>query len=194
MKRIFINILISAITAMLLATKITGTINNDKYIDKARMISNVDIVSRSELIKEMLKEIKNKPEEVVEVETIEEIEIIEEVEEIEETQEEMFAKEIVVELTGYCDCAYCCGIETGITAMGTHTRVGVIAVPQELELGTEVYIPLLTPYKSDGVFYGEDRGGAIIRKSDGTFVLDVWFPTHEQALEFGRRTTVAYLK
>lgn len=114
-------------------------------------------------------------------------------EEIEDIKNNILLNKIAVELTGYCDCAYCCGIETGTTAMGTHTRVGVIAVPQELELGTNIYIPLLTPYKSDGVFYGEDRGGEIIRKSDGTFILDVWFPTHEQALEFGRRTTFAYI-
>lgn len=200
MKRRFIKLLILTISTVLLTSGTPKKVNIDKSLSKVSVIDNVEIKSRKELIEEMIaeaEEIKRLKEialkEAEKIEQVEEIESEEEVIEESEIIEENYLTPITVELTGYCDCAYCCGVETGITAMGTHTRVGVIAVPQELELGTNIYIPLLTPYKSDGVFYGEDRGGAIIRKSDGTFVLDVWFPTHEQALEFGRRTTTAYL-
>lgn len=101
---------------------------------------------------------------------------------------------INVELTGYCNCSICSDNWGGITAMGTNTRVGVVAAPTEIPLGSTLFIPGLTPYKSDGIFDVQDRGGAVKRKADGTYIIDVWFPTHEQALEFGRRNMVAYLK
>lgn len=125
-------------------------------------------------------------------------------EEIEELKKELEVKEaelkslassqITVELTGYCNCSYCTQSGKGITAMGTQTRIGVIATPQEIPLGTTLYIPFLKEYKNDGMFIAEDRGGAIQKKADGTYIIDVWFPTHEQALEFGRQKTVAYIK
>lgn len=104
------------------------------------------------------------------------------------------SREISVELTGYCNCYSCTQSNKGITAMGTKTRVGVIAAPQNISLGTSLFIPHLTNYKSDGIFHVEDRGGAVQQKSDGTHVIDVWFPTHEQALAFGRVKTVAYIQ
>lgn len=106
---------------------------------------------------------------------------------------ESLSKEIKVELTAYCNCSICTGQELGITAMGTTTRVGVVAVPQNIPLGSKLYIPDLTYYKSDGVFHAEDRGGAIQMKDDGTYIVDIWMPSHEQALQFGRQTMTAYI-
>lgn len=100
---------------------------------------------------------------------------------------------IKAELTAYCNCSICTGQWGGQTAMGTTTRVGVVAVPKSIPLGSKIYIPGLTNYKSDGIFHAEDRGGAIVVKSDGTYHIDVWMPTHEQALKFGRQQMTVYL-
>ena len=100
---------------------------------------------------------------------------------------------IKAELTAYCNDSICSGPWGSKTAMGTKTRVGVIAVPKNISLGSKVYIPSLKNYKSDGIFHAEDRGGAIKVKSDGTYVIDVWMPTHAQALAFGRQKTTVYL-
>ncbi|MBO7654421.1 MAG: 3D domain-containing protein [Kiritimatiellae bacterium] len=105
----------------------------------------------------------------------------------------------VVEVTGYCNCRKCCSWERswlgfgppvvskgadkgkpkqiGITASGTRARHGTIAADTSvLPFGTVVEIP--------GYGYGrvEDRGGAI--KGDG---LDLWFPSHQAALQWGRK-------
>lgn len=100
---------------------------------------------------------------------------------------------IKAELTAYCNCLKCSSSPQHLTAMGTTTRLGVIAAPKTIALGTQVYIPDLTFYKSDGIFSVEDRGGAIKVKADGTHIIDVWFPSHEKALEFGRRQATIYL-
>lgn len=102
-------------------------------------------------------------------------------------------REISVELTGYCNCSYCSGGWGSRTAMGTRNRVGVIAMPKEIELGSKVSIPALNWYKSDNTFSVEDRGGAVVKKSNGAYVVDVWFPTHAEALKLGRVKTKAYI-
>lgn len=79
------------------------------------------------------------------------------------------------------------------TAMQTTTRIGVIAAPSNIPLGSKMYIPELENYKPDGMFDVEDRGGAIKVKKDGTYVIDVWVPSYEEAKQFGRKTTTIYL-
>lgn len=56
-----------------------------------------------------------------------------------------------------------------------------------------MYIPELANYKQDGMFDVEDRGGAIKIKNDGTYGIDVWVPTYEEAVEFGRKKSIIYL-
>lgn len=102
-------------------------------------------------------------------------------------------KAINVELTAYCNDEQCSGEYGGTTAMGTQTRVGVVAAPSNISLGSQLYIPDLSYYKDDAVFNVEDRGGAVKVKDDGTYVIDVWFPTHEQVEQFGRVKTTAYI-
>lgn len=114
---------------------------------------------------------------------------LEQVEETKETNRKL----INVELTGYCNGEQCSGNWGGITALGTETRVGVVAAPSSISLGSKLYIPDLSYYKEDATFDVEDRGGAVKMKDDGTYIIDVWFPTHEQALEFGRVRTTAYI-
>ena len=100
---------------------------------------------------------------------------------------------IKVELTAYCSDEECSGSWGSQTALGIQTRIGVVAAPSNINLGSKLYIPELEYYKSDGIFYVEDRGGAVKVKEDGTYIIDVWFPTHEQTVEFGRKTTTIYL-
>ena len=107
--------------------------------------------------------------------------------------EEPKGKRINVELTAYCNDEQCSGDWGGKTTMGTETRVGVVAAPSNISLGSKLYIPDLSYYKNDAVFNVEDRGGAVKVKDDGTYVIDVWFPTHEQVEQFGRVKTTAYI-
>ena len=102
-------------------------------------------------------------------------------------------KMINVELTAYCNDERCSGKWGGTTAPGTETRVGVVAAPSSISLGSKLYIPDLSYYKTDSVFDVEDRGGAIKTKEDGTYMVDVWFSTHEQVEKFGRIKTTAYM-
>ncbi len=102
-------------------------------------------------------------------------------------------KPISVELTAYCNDEQCSGKWGGTTTMGTETRLGVVAAPSSISLGSKLYIPDLSYYKNDAVFNVEDRGGAVKMKDDGTYIIDVWFPTHEQVEQFGRVRTTAYI-
>ncbi len=105
---------------------------------------------------------------------------------------------VTILTTGYCRCGKCCGWKrnwllrpvyssgplkgkikkVGITASGTHARKGTIAADtRRFPFGTIMYI--------EGYGYGrvEDRGGAI----KGAHI-DLFFRTHNQALEWGRQT------
>lgn len=79
-------------------------------------------------------------------------------------------------LTAYCPCPQCCGQwADGITYTGTTaTASRTIAVdPDVIPLGSTVYI--------DGQAYiAEDIGGAIKGNR-----IDVFFPAHDEALQFG---------
>lgn len=100
---------------------------------------------------------------------------------------------IEAELTAYCNCEICSEAWGSQTAMQTHTRVGIIAVPKDIPLGSKIYIPDLKGYKEDGIFDAEDRGGAVIIKDDGTHIIDIWLKTHEEVKEFGRKKAMVYL-
>lgn len=107
------------------------------------------------------------------------------------------ARVIRMEVTAYCHCGDCCGWrrnwlgrpvynygpkegqrkQVGITASGTRVRPGTLAADtSRFPFGTIMYVP--------GYGYGvvEDRGGAIRGNK-----LDVYYRTHEQALEWGRQ-------
>ncbi len=107
------------------------------------------------------------------------------------------ARVVRMEVTAYCHCGQCCGWrrnwrgrpvynygpnkgqpkEVGRTASGTRVRLGTLAADtSRFPFGTIMYVP--------GYGYGvvEDRGGAIRGNK-----LDVYFRTHQQALEWGRQ-------
>lgn len=93
-----------------------------------------------------------------------------------------------VELTGYCSDYECNKpYDNGITASGVYASKGTVAVPKNIPLGSKIYI--------NGVEHrAEDRGGAIIVRDDGTYIVDVWFPSHQKALDFGRVKATMYKK
>ena len=103
--------------------------------------------------------------------------------------------------TGYCKCGKCCGWKrnwygravhdygpnkgkkkvVGLTASGTMARPGTIAADTKIyPFGTVIYV--------EGYGYGrvEDRGGAI-----NGHHIDLYFRSHKQALEWGKRTVKA---
>ncbi|MGN0451459.1 MAG: 3D domain-containing protein [Acutalibacteraceae bacterium] len=84
--------------------------------------------------------------------------------------------------TGYCPCMQCCGKTDGITATGTQATAGrTIAVdPAVIPYGTEVVI-------NGHTYVAEDCGGAI-----NGYDIDIFFNTHDEALQFGRQTLTAY--
>lgn len=106
---------------------------------------------------------------------------------------------VPLEVTGYCDCQICCGWKrswwrfgkpviasgpnkgqpkaVGVTASGTKAQRGTLAADTRyFPMGTIMYIP--------GYGWGrvEDRGGAIKGNK-----LDLFFDSHEEALEWGRK-------
>ena len=87
-------------------------------------------------------------------------------------------------VTAYCPCEKCCGKwADGITASGHKIQPGdhFVAAPKAFPFGTTMIIP---GYPLAGQAGEEvevkDRGGAI--KGD---CLDVFFPTHQEALNWG---------
>lgn len=91
-------------------------------------------------------------------------------------------------LTAYCSCEKCCGKSVndpyyGITASGTIATAGrTVAVdPTVIPIGSEVVI-------NDHTYIAEDVGGAIKENR-----IDVYFNSHEEALEFGVQYADVYL-
>ena len=89
---------------------------------------------------------------------------------------------IMMQVTAYCPCKKCCGSKAqGITASGKNVSYNngrFVAADRSMAFGTKLIIP----------GYGEqaveviDRGGAIKGNK-----LDVFFPTHAEALKWGRQ-------
>lgn len=88
------------------------------------------------------------------------------------------------EVTAYCPCELCCGPHADrVTASGMSVDGPVkhwIAAPAHYPFGTVMRVP---GYGQGQPVCVMDRGGAITGDR-----LDVYFSTHEAAIEFGRRT------
>lgn len=95
----------------------------------------------------------------------------------------------VYDVSAYCPCKKCCGpTARGITASGVQVQRGMCAAPKSIPFRTVLYIP------GYGKAVVQDRGGAI--KAAGSWYkgkklrydrLDVYFPTHKEALKWGRK-------
>lgn len=87
-------------------------------------------------------------------------------------------------ITAYCPCSKCCGKETGITASGTQAQEGttVAADINVLPFGTKISI--------DGVGERivEDTPADYIVKKYDSRIIDLYFESHQDALEFGKQT------
>jgi 3D (Asp-Asp-Asp) domain-containing protein len=89
--------------------------------------------------------------------------------------------------TAYCSCKKCCDKDPsskwyGITASGRKARWGTVAVDRRLiKLGSRLRIEGFPKT----IFRADDVGGAIKGKH-----IDLWFPSHRKALEFGRQKLV----
>ena len=92
-------------------------------------------------------------------------------------------RHVLMEVTAYCPCTKCCGPHAhGTTASGrrvTHNDGKFVAADSKLPFGTELIIPGYADGQAVEVL---DRGGAIKGNR-----LDVFFPTHKEALKWGRR-------
>ena len=109
-----------------------------------------------------------------------------------------YGRAVRIETTAYCPCGLCCNWKldkyghpviatgryrgkpkaVGITASGTRAHPGTIAADTRYyPIGTVIYVP--------GYGYGvvEDRGGDI----RGRRRLDLFFNTHQEARQWGRR-------
>jgi 3D (Asp-Asp-Asp) domain-containing protein len=92
--------------------------------------------------------------------------------------------------TAYCSCKKCCDKDPssrwyGITASGRKARWGTVAVDRRvIGLGTRLRIEGFPKT----IFRADDVGGAIKGKH-----IDLWFPSHREALEFGRQKLVVEL-
>jgi len=90
---------------------------------------------------------------------------------------------IRMEVTAYCPCKKCCGENAqGITASGHEISYNqsrfVAADTDRLPFGTKLIIPGYSTTAVEVI----DRGGAIKGHK-----LDVFYPTHEEALQWGRQ-------
>lgn len=89
---------------------------------------------------------------------------------------------VKMRVTAYCPCSRCCGrYSDGVTACGHKIRTGdiFVAADKRYPFGTEMLIP---GYGNSQRVQVLDRGGVIKGNR-----LDVFFSTHEEALEWGVR-------
>ena len=85
--------------------------------------------------------------------------------------------------------AYCID---GTTATGTHTRRGICAGKREWFGKTAVVYADNHGEIGDliGIYKVEDTGGDPIRSGK---VLDIWVPSYDEAIQFGRRKVHVYI-
>ena len=90
-----------------------------------------------------------------------------------------------VTATGYTHTDAGCDL---ITSTGTTVRYGTVAVdPRFIPYGTRMLIVSHDGERYYGVATAEDCGGAIKRDK-----MDLYFPTYEECIEFGRRRCTIY--
>ena len=90
-------------------------------------------------------------------------------------------------VSAYCPCEKCCGrFADGITASGAVAEGFFVAAPPEIPFGTLISIP---GYAGGLPVPVLDRGGAIKGNK-----LDVFFSTHQEALNWGRQKLLVRLE
>ena len=99
-------------------------------------------------------------------------------------------------VTAYCPCARCCGAWARRPAAARKMADGSALYPLRPAVAAPDGIPFGTMLKIPGYCQGRavevrDRGGAIDGKRSD---LDVLFPTHRQALAWGRRVVMVEIE
>lgn len=159
----------------------------------SEIVEEIEVTNRKQEFENLFKKIEESKlvqEEITKEEIIiEEIETFENEEIIEENIPEEINKQwVTFELSGYCACSYCCDEFTGITASGEYVAEGMCAAPDNIPFNSICVIPDL------GLELNvQDRGGYIINTYDGLVRLDVYFDSHQEALEFGRQIVEGYI-
>ncbi len=83
-------------------------------------------------------------------------------------------------VSAYCKGSCCCGnFDDGITASGVDAVGFLVAAPRQYAFGT---LMVIDGYAGGAVVAVEDRGGSIVDNR-----LDLLFPSHREALIWGRR-------
>ena len=78
----------------------------------------------------------------------------------------------------------------GKTANGTYPNENTCAAPKEIAFGTKIKVSG-TGTKYDGRIYTvTDRGGAI-KYVNGRYIFDLWLPSNNECIKFGRRNGTA---
>ncbi|MGD8787818.1 MAG: 3D domain-containing protein [Phycisphaerales bacterium] len=101
---------------------------------------------------------------------------------ISDTEQHAEWQEVRMRVTAYCPCPICCGeYSDGMTACGHIIKPGdtFVAADGRYSFGTKMLIP---GYSNSQPVKVLDRGGAIKGNK-----LDVFFATHQEALEWGVR-------
>jgi RHS repeat-associated protein len=94
---------------------------------------------------------------------------------------------VIADVTAYCSCNKCCGPNaTGTTASGTPAHSGVAATKPVSEGGLPFGTPLVIPGYGRAIV--EDRGSGPHNLLPGCNIwIDVWFPSHDEARQWGRQ-------
>jgi len=101
-----------------------------------------------------------------------------------------YSKVMTMTATGYCICKTCTGSGNGITATGRQAKKGVVAVdPKVIPLGSRVWVETENGSYVYGAAIAADTGGAIKGNK-----IDLCFGSHQEALNFGRRTVKVYIE
>ena len=89
-------------------------------------------------------------------------------------------------VTAYCSCEKCCGEwADGVTYSGNRATWGTVAVDRKIiRLGSKLRIEGFP----DIIFRCEDVGGSIKGNK-----IDIWFPNHQAALNFGVQKRLVYI-
>ena len=178
-----------ALSIPLLCINTLGTINHPNYAVRCESptINKIDNVGREH---DILKEFEDQKEEYLKLEKKRQKEEqkrkLEQEKKLEE--EKINYYEILVEVSFYCPCSYCCDSETHMTASGKQISYGMIAAPDNFDFGTIIEF-------DNEQHIVEDRGSYIQTYTDenGNTIhrLDVFLPDHESCLERGRYITTA---
>ncbi len=103
-------------------------------------------------------------------------------------------REIFVNITAYTSIPRCTDSTPFITAFNTRVRKGIIAVSRDIEATCKLKQGQKIYATSVGEVVFEDRMGKTSHGKPLTQTIDVWLPTEQEALQFGRKKGIIIIK